>query len=119
MLKIPRRICVLLGLVLLALSPAAFAQLSTATMFGTVTDPTGAVIPKATVSIAQTDTGFVRKVVTGDDGAYRADFLPIGPYRVTIEASGFKKLDRSGITLTVSEDAHLDFALTLGNNEQT
>jgi len=105
--------------VLLALSPAAFAQLSTATMFGTVTDPTGAVIPKATVTITQTDTGFVRKVVTGDDGAYRADFLPIGPYRVTLEASGFKKLDRSGITLTVSEDAHLDFAMTLGDNEQT
>ncbi len=56
----------------------ATAQLSTATMFGTVTDSAGAVIPKANVTITQTDTGFVRGVVTNDSGGYRADFLPIG-----------------------------------------
>ncbi len=112
----------LFGLLLLlvtAMSSAAYAQLSTATMFGTVSDPTGAAIPKATVTITQTDTGFVRSVVTNGEGGYRADFLPIGPYRVSIEASGFKKLDRTGITLTVTEDAHLDFTMPLGATDQT
>ena len=72
----------------------ASAQLSTATMFGTITDPAGASIPKASVTLTQTDTGFVRTVVTNDSGSYRADFLPIGPYKVTVTATGFKKVDR-------------------------
>ena len=95
------------------------AQLSTAAMFGTVTDPAGAAIPKANVTITQTDTGFVRTVVTNADGNYRADFLPIGPYKVTVEAPGFKKVDHGGITLTVTEEAHLDFAMTVGGTDQT
>ena len=110
---------------LLALLIAAFAtvgasaQLSTAAMFGTITDPAGAAIPKATVTLTQTDTGFVRTVLTNESGAFRADFLPIGPYRVTVTATGFKKLDREGITLTVTEEAHLDLAMPIGGSEQT
>jgi outer membrane receptor protein involved in Fe transport len=95
------------------------AQLSTATMYGTVTDPAGAAIPKASVTLTQTDTGFVRTVVTNETGGYRADFLPIGPYKVTVTATGFKKLERAGITLTVTEEAHLDLAVTVGGSEQT
>src|SRR5882757_888670 len=95
------------------------AQLSTATMFGTISDPAGGVIPKASVKITQTDTGFVRTVVTNDSGSYRADFLPIGPYRVTVMATGFRNLDREGITLTVTEEAHLDLAMALGSSEQS
>jgi outer membrane receptor protein involved in Fe transport len=95
------------------------AQLSTATLFGTITDTTGAAIPKANVTITQTDTGFVRTVVTNESGGYRADFLPIGPYRVTVTATGFKKLDREGVTLTVTEEAHLDLAMSIGGGEQT
>src|SRR5579862_1309336 len=95
------------------------AQLSTATMYGTITDPAGAAIPKASVTLTQTDTGFVRTVVTNESGGYRADFLPIGPYKVTVTATGFKKLERAGITLTVTEEAHLDLAVTVGGSEQT
>ena len=66
--------------------PPANAQVSTATMFGTITDASGAAIPDANVTLRQTDTGFVRVVKTGGGGEYRADFLPIGPYSVTVEA---------------------------------
>jgi outer membrane receptor protein involved in Fe transport len=97
----------------------ASAQLSTATLYGAITDPAGAAIPKANVKITQTDTGFVRTVVTNDSGSYRADFLPIGPYKVTVEANGFKTLDREGLVLTVTEEAHVDFAMTIGGSEQT
>jgi outer membrane receptor protein involved in Fe transport len=102
-----------------AFSSAALGQLSTATLFGTITDPAGASIPKAKVKITQTDTGFVRTVTTNDNGSYRADFLPIGPYKVTVEATGFKTLDRGGVTLPVTEEAHLDLAMTIGGSEQT
>jgi outer membrane receptor protein involved in Fe transport len=104
---------------LLGFAGQLHAQLSTATMFGAVTDPTGAAIPNATVTIKQTDTGFTRTVVTGGDGSYRADFLPIGPYSVTVDAPGFKKLEHGGITLTVTEEAHLDLEMALGASEQT
>lgn len=103
----------------LLLGSSGNAQLSTATLYGTITDSTGAAIPKANVTITQTDTGFVRTVVTNDSGNYRADFLPIGPYRVSVTANGFKKLDREGVTLTVTEEAHLDLAMSIGGGEQT
>jgi outer membrane receptor protein involved in Fe transport len=120
MLKVSRTICFALLVVMLSVfSSAAFGQLSTATLFGTITDPAGAAIPKAKVKITQTDTGFVRTVTTNDNGSYRADFLPIGPYRVTVEATGFKTLDRGGVTLTVTEEAQLDLAMTVGGSEQT
>lgn len=110
---------VALCVLLLGFNGQLQAQLSTATMFGTVTDPAGAAIPKASVTITQTDTGFVRSVVTNEAGTYRADFLPTGPYIVTVEATGFKKLERRGVTLTVTEEAQLDLALTIGGSEQT
>jgi len=90
------------------------AQVSTASMFGNITDSTGAAIPKATVTIVQTDTQFTRTVITEADGSYRADFLPVGPYKVTVTAGGFKKLDREGLTLTVTEDAQVNLALQAG-----
>src|ERR1700760_3494014 len=104
---------------LLLCAASSNAQLSTATMFGTITDPAGAAIPKASVTITQTDTGFVRTVVTNDSGNYRAAFLPIGPYKITVAATGFKKVDRAGITLTFTEEAHVDFAMSVGGSEQT
>src|SRR5665213_3397332 len=95
----------------------ASAQLSTATMFGTVTDASGAAIPKATVTITQTDTNDTRTVVTNGDGSYRADFLPVGPYKLKVVAAGFKALERSGVTLTVLEEAHLDLSLSAGGDD--
>ena len=55
---------------------AAHAQLSTATMFGTVTDPTGAAVPGATVTITQTDTQTSRTIKDNNDGSYRASSFP-------------------------------------------
>ena len=117
MLKFVRVICCMF--VLFACALIASAQLSTASMFGTVTDPTGAALPKASVTLTQTDTGFVRTVVTNADGTYRADFLPVGPYKVKVEAAGFKTLEREGVVLTVTEDAHLDLPLQTGGATQT
>jgi len=88
-------------------------------MFGNVTDSTGAAIPKATVTIVQTDTQFTRTVITEANGSYRADFLPVGPYKVTVTAPNFKKLDREGLTLNIGDDDHLDLSLQPGGTSET
>jgi Carboxypeptidase regulatory-like domain len=95
------------------------AQLSTATLFGTVTDATGAVIPHATVTLVQTETNFTRVATTKDDGSYREEFLPVGPYKVTVGAPGFKTLQRAGVVLSVMQDAALNLTLDNGTATET
>ena len=111
---------VLFVIVSLCIVPsAAFAQLSTATLFGSVTDATGAAVPGATVTIVQVDTKFTRVETTKGNGEYRADFLPVGSYKVTVTAPGFKTLDREGLVLTVTEEARLDLPLQAGGAAET
>ena len=93
---------------------AAHAQLSTATMFGSVTDSTGAAVPGATVTLTQTQTNFVRTTKTDGQGEYRAEFLPVGPYKVKVDFTGFKEYIQSGIVLAAAQQAALNFTLQPG-----
>src|SRR4051812_17214603 len=77
-----------LCILVLAFSSQAFAQ--NATIVGTVTDPSGAAVVNATVTITHTETGKVFHFVTNGDGQYAAPDLPIGHYNIKVEASGFK-----------------------------
>lgn len=95
------------------------AQLSTATLFGTITDATGAVIPKAKITLTQTDTNFTRTTTTKDDGTFREEFLPIGPYKVTVSAPGFRTLQRAGVVLSVMQEAELPLTLENGTATET
>ncbi|MGH9784139.1 MAG: carboxypeptidase-like regulatory domain-containing protein, partial [Terriglobia bacterium] len=97
----------------------AIAQLPTATILGTVRDSTGAVIPAATVTVRNTETGLTRTGQSGADGSYRLAALPVGPYEVRAEQAGFRAEVRSGVTLTVGQEAVLNFALQVGAIEQT
>jgi hypothetical protein len=115
-MKIIRFICTcFLGLVSLALN----AQITTTTMIGTVTDKTGAVIVDAKVTAANTGTSLQRSVTTNAQGEYRIEFLPVGEYSLTVEAAGFKKFVRSGVTLAVAETARVDAALDVGSTGET
>ena len=73
-------------LVLLLVAFTAAAQ-TTTTLFGTVTDKTGAVVPGAQVVATNTGTNFTRTVKTNEQGEYRMEFMPIGDYTVEITAS--------------------------------
>src|SRR5215510_4980972 len=66
------------------------AQVPTGAIAGTVTDQVAAVLPKATVTITNKDTGATRTVQTGPDGSFSVPTLPPGPYDVIIEAAGFQ-----------------------------
>ncbi len=72
---------------------------------GTVSDKNGAFIPNASVAIVNIETGATRHLATDESGVYRAPLLPLGTYRVTVEAPNFKKLVREGITLTTGQTA--------------
>jgi outer membrane receptor protein involved in Fe transport len=98
---------------------ASTAQLSTASLSGAVKDPSGAVIPHAKIVLTQTDTNFTRNSESKDDGTYHEEFLPLGPYKIQVTAPGFTTLERSGIVLTVMQDATLDLTLQLGGASET
>ena len=101
------------------LASAASAQVTTATIVGTVTDSSGAALPGATVTARNVDTGFNRTVPSNEAGAYRLEFLPIGSYVVEVSLSGFRTATRSGIVLSVNDTARVDVALSLGGLEET
>jgi hypothetical protein len=99
---------------LLAIPLVAVAQVTTATMVGTITDPGGSIMPGAQVTARNVDTGLTRSVTSGDDGSYRLEFLPIGNYALEVTSSGFKKAYLSGIVLQVNDTLRTDVALTVG-----
>lgn len=92
----------------------ASAQTFEGSFSGAVTDPSGAVIAGATVSALEQDKGFARTVVTGNDGAFEFPVLPPGRYRLTAQKTGFEKLIRGPIVLTVNQHVRVDFMLKLG-----
>jgi hypothetical protein len=100
-------------LVLLLASPL-LAQQETATITGEVKDASGAVVPKATLTITNVETNLSLKSETNDQGIYFVPSLKPGPYSLTVEKAGFKKAVRSGITLQVNQVARIDVTLQIG-----
>src|SRR5579863_8105348 len=94
-------------------------QLSGATLSGSVTDPSGAAIPGATVSIKNVGTGEVRDVTSNGDGLYSAPNLIPGSYEITATAQGFSKAVQKGITLTVGAQQTLNIGLKPGQVSET
>ena len=99
---------------LLVFTGMALAQGTTGSIIGTVGDATGAVIPGATVTLRNVETGITRTVNTDAEGRYRAQQLGLGSYEVTSESAGFQTSVRTGITLTVGREATVDFAMQIG-----
>lgn len=100
------------GLLLLA-SCLAFAQsgVASADLTGVVTDPQGGVVPGATVTLRNVDTNIERTVTTNAEGRYILSGVPPANYELTIVAQGFKKLQSTGLQLTVGQAAELDLSL--------
>ncbi len=106
--------------VLIAIPLMTVGQTTTATIIGTVVDPSGAPVPATSVVAKNTETGLTRTVLTGEDGNYRLEFLPIGNYVVDITpTSGFKKASQTGIVLNVGDTIRVDISLEVGSvNEE-
>ena len=96
-----------------SLSVAGFAQSTTATLEGRVTDKSGAVLPKATVTAVNSETGTARSITTNELGSYQIPLLRVGDYTVTAELAGFRKLVRK-VHLDLGASAVVDFNLEVG-----
>lgn len=100
---------------LLVLSIPAFAQLSTGSMSGTVTDATGAIVAGATVTATQTTTGRSLVTVSTEAGLYSLPNLDVGTYTLSVEKPGFKMLTRSNIVIAISTKSVVDVSLEIGD----
>src|SRR5215813_5645497 len=100
----------LISIVLLA--TAVSAQTFRGTILGTVTDPNGAVVSGATVTVKNMATGLERSTTTDDAGNYTIAELPIGPYEVRVEQSGFVASVVSNVAVEVASDRRVDVKLT-------
>jgi hypothetical protein len=90
------------------------AQTSRGTFTGTVTDPSGAVVPGATVTLVNKATNLTREGATNQAGIYRFDAVDLGTYDVIVKADGFKEARQTGITVQANRTATLDFTVDLG-----
>jgi hypothetical protein len=109
----------LVGSLVYLLAATSGSAQSTAQINGTVSDPSGAILPGATVMAVQTETGFRREVVSDGAGAYALLNLPIGPYRLEVTLTGFRTYVQSGIVLQVSSNPVIPVTLQLGSLQET
>src|SRR6266567_482842 len=107
------------GGLFLALAYSAPAQFNSASIYGTVLDSGGAVVPGATVRAQHIETGTLYKFTTDSLGNYDFPQIRLGAYRVEAEAPGFQKLLRTGIDLALNQRAKLDLILQDGNLTET
>jgi len=105
------------AVLVLAAIPVA-AQMPTGAILGTVKDSSGASIPGATVTVRNTDTNLTRTQMTEQDGSYRFPELPVGHYEAKAEAPGFKTETRTGMTLEITQQGVVNFALQVGATTQ-
>jgi hypothetical protein len=110
-------VTVLALLFLAALATPAFAQ--EATIVGTVTDPSGAAVADAKVTLTNTDTGVSKVFSTNESGQYVAVDIHIGHYDLKVEKGGFKTEERKNMVLQVGDRSRADFALSVGGSQET
>ncbi|MBS1857751.1 MAG: TonB-dependent receptor [Acidobacteria bacterium] len=113
-----RSICVAAAIVLLC-AGYVYSQAVNATLLGTVTDASGAVVPNAKVTATEVNTGVSRNTQTNESGNYTFPDTPPGLYAVTVESTGFKKETRKDITVIVNSSTRVDVALTPGAVTET
>ena len=101
------------------LAAAAMAQTFTGTITGTVTDPAGAVVPGAVLTVTNLETNDSRRVTSGEAGIFNFTALPPGRYRLEVERPGFKRFVQEPIELRVQQSVALSPSLEVGQANQT
>jgi hypothetical protein len=100
-------------------SIAAFGQTSRGTLTGTVTDPSGAVVPSATIIATNTDTQAHYQTVTTQTGNYTLEEMPGGPYVLTVQAPGFFKYVQQGVQVLAAQTLRIDIKLQVGQSTES
>src|SRR5712691_7456345 len=114
-----RRISLLLvALVLILVIPHSASAQATATLNGVVRDSSGAVIPQATVTLHNTDTGTDRESLSNDSGLYVFVSVPPGEYVLKVTKNGFTTATQAGLHVLVNQASTQDFSLRIGSTQQ-
>src|SRR5919112_6878615 len=103
----------------LLLPAAAYAQFDAATVLGTVRDSSGAIVPGATVTLANTATGITATAVSDEHGDYQFLNVRIGTYNVKAELQGFSVASVQDVTVTVNARQRIDLVLKVGDMGET
>jgi len=106
------QVCLVLSVIVLAV--CASAQIQNGQFSGTVTDPSGAAIPNAKVTVTNTGTNLSVSTTTNQSGLYVAKELPVGTYKITAEAKGFKTITNNNVVLNAGTIERADFKMQLG-----
>ncbi len=114
-MRIHRNVLIILGM-LAVMSSTLWAQ--SGNIFGTVTDPSGAVVSGAVITVTNVATGTVQKANSDDSGNYVLTDLPAATYSLTGSATGFQTLQRTGILLQVDQRARIDLPMQVGQTQQ-
>ena len=107
-----------LAFLFIALTTLMAQVTSRGTVTGTVTDPSGAVVPNATVILTEPATNVSRRTTTNTSGIYRFDAVDLGTYTVEVQAAGFTTLRKSGLEVQAARQLDVDFALNVGGSSQ-
>ena len=103
---------ILLCIVMFSMMSMSFAQATTGTITGTVSDQTAAIVPGVTVTVRNTQTNITRTTQTSDVGRYSFPALPIGNYEVKFEQPGFGTIVREAVVLTLNQTAVVDAVIS-------
>jgi hypothetical protein len=98
---------------------ALFGQMNTGEITGSVTDPSGAFVPRATVTALEVATQQKHTATSNSAGQYLLPQLPLGEYDLTVEAQGFKQTFQNGVVLHVGNNIRQDISLELGDESQS
>src|SRR5215469_12884406 len=115
--RLPGTVPLLAVLLVTAISGIAYAQ-GYGTIVGTITDPSGAMVPNATVRVTNEGTAQSRETTTNTQGYYVSPSLPPASYSVTVEASGFGQSARKGVILQADQTQTVNFAVSLESANQ-
>jgi hypothetical protein len=110
-------VALILGALLLPVSSRA--QLYSGTVTGVVTDPSGATVPGAKVTLVDENKGYSFTATTDSAGRYLVRSVPPGSYKIRVEAKGFQAEQETGVTLDVSQNISIDFAMKVGGASET
>jgi hypothetical protein len=111
-------VCFALIAMLMAVAPRVWGQ-DNATITGTVTDATGALVPNAAIALTNPSTGQVRQVVSNSDGVYRFANVGVGDYTLSVSAAGFQKYTKTDIVVNVAQTLGENITLVVGSQAQT
>ncbi len=110
-----RKLCCFLLVAMLLSSTLAWSQVTTATLFGTVTDPSGAAVPGAVVTLLHEETNTTTTRTADSSGDFTFAFLRVGAYAVRVEAKGFKRYELKGLDLAAAQSVRQTFSLEVGS----